>query len=72
MDTMLHEEDALSEWDDLDLAVGQEDFYDDLADFYLVSGGVWPQGMSLDDLPRLEASLRIADFFEDLTPELEK
>jgi len=52
-----------------------DDFYDDLSHLYLVSGEVWPEGMSLDSLPTLEASvrsLRLSDFFEDLAPDLEK
>jgi hypothetical protein len=53
----------------------EDDFYDDLSHLYLVSGEVWPEGMSLDSLPKLEASvrsLRLSDFFEDLAPDLEK
>lgn len=60
------------EWDDADEFTGQDDFYDDLAQLYLVSGEVWPDGFALDQLPRLELSLKISDFFEDLGPDLEK
>lgn len=72
MEPEQHGDDVMAVWDDADEAIGQDDFYDDLAHLYLVSGGVWPEGMVLDSLPRLEANLRIADFFEDLSPDLEK
>jgi hypothetical protein len=60
------------DWDDLEELATADDFYDDLAHLYLVSGEVWPDGMSLEHLPRLELSLRIDDFFEDAAADLEK
>jgi len=60
------------DWDDVDDLVAPDDFYDDLAHLYLVSGEVWPEGLALDHLPRLERALRIGDFFEDLGPDLDK
>lgn len=66
------ESEAPVEWDDVDEFTGQDDFYDDLAQLYLVSGAVWPDGVALDQLPRLELSLKITDFFEELGPHLEK
>lgn len=60
------------DWDDAEDLVTPDDFYDDLAHLYLSSGEVWPEGLSLEQLPRLEHSLRIGDFFEDIEPDLEK
>ncbi|MGQ9686044.1 MAG: hypothetical protein ACUVT2_07020 [Thiobacillaceae bacterium] len=60
------------DWEDMDEAPAPDDFYDDLAHLYLFSGGVWPDGLSPEQLPRLEQALRIGDFFEDLGPDLEK
>ncbi|MCU0842134.1 MAG: hypothetical protein MUC79_10495 [Thiobacillaceae bacterium] len=65
-------DDVTVDWEDADDPFAQDDFYDDLAYLYLVSGGVWPDARALDRLPRLEASLRVADFFDDLAPELDK
>ncbi len=59
-------------WDEMDDPPEQDDIYDDLSHLYLVSGEVWPEGLSLENLSRLELSLRIGDFFEDLAPDLEK
>ncbi len=58
--------------DDASLCDCPDDFYDDLSHLYLVCGEVWPEGLSLDSLPRLEAILHLSDFFEDLAPDLEK
>lgn len=69
----IHSGDMPTDWDDAEETVNHEaDFYDELAHLYLVSGEVWPDGMTIDNLPKLEASLRLSDFFEDLSPELEK
>jgi len=60
------------DWDDVDDLVTPDDFYDDLAHLYLVNGEVWPEGLSLERLPRLEQALRIGDFFDDIGPDLDK
>lgn len=52
MEPKSYGEGAMADWEDADEALGQDDIYDDLADFYLVSGQVWPEGMALEDLPR--------------------
>lgn len=60
------------DWDEMDDPPVQDDFYDDLSHLYLVSGEVWPEALSLENLFRWEQALRINDFFEDLAPDLEK
>lgn len=58
------------EWEDMP---PPGDDVDDFADLYLLTGGVWPEGIPLDVIAHLGAGMMVGgDYFDDFAADLEK